>query len=80
LRNRLHPANVCVLRIKLGFVDTPMTASFKKGALWAKPETIACGIYRTIKKRQSVYLLWFWWPIMIIIRHIPEQIFKRMKL
>ncbi len=81
LRNRLHSANVCVLTIKPGFVDTPMTASFKKGALWAKPETIAYGIYRAIKRRKnSVYLPWFWWPIMMIIRLIPEAIFKRMKL
>ncbi len=81
LRNRLHSANVCVLTIKPGFVDTPMTASFKKGALWAKPETIAYGIYRAIKKRKnSVYLPWFWWQIMMIIRLMPEAIFKRMKL
>ena len=81
LRNRLHSANVCVLTIKPGFVDTPMTASFKKGALWAKPESVARGIYRAIKRRKNnVYLPWFWWPIMIIIRLIPEAIFKRMKL
>jgi hypothetical protein len=81
LRNRLQPANVCVLTIKPGFVDTPMTANFKKGALWAKPETVAKGIYRAIKKRKnSVYLPWFWGPIMMVIRHIPEPIFKRLKL
>jgi len=81
LRNRLHPANICVLTIKPGFVDTPMTADIKKGVLWAQPETIATGIYRAIKKRKNVvYLPWFWWPIMMIIRHIPEFIFKRMKL
>jgi decaprenylphospho-beta-D-erythro-pentofuranosid-2-ulose 2-reductase len=81
LRNRLHAANVCVLTIKPGFVDTPMTANFKKGALWAHPETVARGIYRAIKRRKnSVYLPWFWWPIMMIIGLIPEPIFKRMKL
>ncbi len=81
LRNRLHSANVCVLTIKPGFVDTPMTANFKKGALWAKPEAIARGIYRAIENRKNtVYLPGFWWLIMMIIRHIPEPIFKRMKL
>jgi len=81
LRNRLHSANVCVLTIKPGFVDTPMTADFKKGALWAKPETVADGIYRAINKRKNhVYLPWFWWFIMAIIKNIPEPIFKRMKL
>ncbi len=81
LRNRLHPANVCVLTIKPGFVDTPMTENFKKGILWAKPEGVARGIFRAIKKRRNiVYLPWFWWVIMMIIRHLPEFIFKRMKL
>jgi short-subunit dehydrogenase len=81
LRNRLHSANVCVLTIKPGFVDTPMTVDFKKGLLWAQPETVARGIYRAIQKRKNtVYLPWFWWVIMLIIRTIPEFIFKRMKL
>jgi short-subunit dehydrogenase len=81
LRNRLHSANICVLTIKPGFVDTPMTANFKKGALWAKPEAIARGIYRAIENRKNtVYLPGFWWLIMMMIRHIPEPIFKRMKL
>jgi hypothetical protein len=81
LRNRLHRANVCVLTIKPGPVDTPMTTHFKKGALWAKPEAIAQGIYHAIEKRKNVvYLPWFWRGIMGIIGHIPEPIFKRMKL
>lgn len=74
LRNRLQPANVCVLTIKPGFVDTPMTANFKKGALWAKPEAVARGIYRAIKKRKNVvYLPWFWWPIMMIIVRVVSE-------
>jgi short-subunit dehydrogenase len=81
LRNRLSPANICVLTIKPGFVDTPMTAHLKKGALWAQPETIATGIYRAIEKRKDiVYLPWFWSPIMGIVKAIPESIFKRLKL
>ena len=31
LRQRLHKSNVAVVTIKPGFVDTPMTAEFKKG-------------------------------------------------
>jgi len=82
LRNRLHSANVCVLNIKPGFVDTPMTAGIaRKGFLWAQPETIAQGIYQAIEKRKStVYLPGFWRLIMLVLRHIPESIFKRLKL
>lgn len=82
LRQRLAQSNVDVLTIKPGFVDTPMTAAIaNKGALWAKPDAIAAGIVRAIEKRRSVaYLPWFWQPIMLIIRHIPEFVFKKLKL
>lgn len=82
LRNRLAKANVDVVTIKPGFVDTPMTAELDKGGpLWAKPEQIATGIIKAMQKGKSeVYLPWFWWGIMLIIKHIPEANFKRMSL
>ncbi len=82
LRQRLAKSNVDVLTIKPGFVDTPMTAAIgNKGALWAKPDQVAAGIVRAIEKRRSVvYLPWFWRPIMLVIKHIPEFAFKKIKL
>jgi hypothetical protein len=82
LRNRVAKAGVQVLLVKPGFVDTPMTAAFeKKGLLWAQPEAIAAGILRAIAaKRDVVYLPWFWRWIMLVIRHIPERVFKRLSL
>lgn len=82
LRQRLAKSNVDVLTIKPGFVDTPMTANIaNKGALWAKPDQVAAGIVHAIDKRRSVvYLPWFWSLIMLIIKHIPEPIFKKLKL
>ncbi len=81
LRNRLASKGVQVLTVKPGFVDTPMTAAFKKGALWAQPDDIAAGILRAIgKKRDVVYLPGFWRAIMAVIRHIPEAVFKRLSL
>lgn len=81
LRQRMAKAGVTVITIKPGFVDTPMTRDFRKGALWAKPEAIAHGIVRAADRRASVvYLPRFWWLIMLVIRHIPEFIFKRLKL
>jgi len=81
LRNRLAKEGVQVLTIKPGFVDTPMTAAFKKGALWATPDAVARGILAAIDKgRDEVYLPWFWAGIMAIIRHIPERLFKRLSL
>lgn len=81
LRNRLYRSGVQVLTIKPGFVDTPMTREFKKGLLWVKPEVIAQGIVRAIDKRKDVvYLPFFWRYIMLIIKLIPEFIFKRLSL
>lgn len=81
LRQRLGKRGIAVVTIKPGFVDTPMTRDFKKGALWAKPGTIAAGIVKASDKGTPVaYLPWFWLGIMTIIRSIPEFIFKRISL
>jgi len=82
LRQRLAKANVNVLTIKPGFVDTPMTAAITpKGALWAQPDRVAAGIVKAIDSGRSVvYLPWFWRWIMLVIRLIPEPVFKRIKL
>ena len=81
LRNRLAKQGVQVLTIKPGFVDTPMTAAFAKGALWSAPPAIARGIVEAVgRKRDVVYLPGFWRAIMFVIRHVPERIFKRLSL
>jgi short-subunit dehydrogenase len=81
LRNRLGKAGVQVVTIKPGFVDTPMTRDFKKGLLWVKPEVIAHGIIKAVDKRKDVvYLPFFWRYIMLIIKLIPERLFKKMSL
>jgi decaprenylphospho-beta-D-erythro-pentofuranosid-2-ulose 2-reductase len=82
LRNRLSKADVNVLTIKPGFVDTPMTAHIpERGLLWAQPEDVAEGIVNAIDKQKDVvYLPRFWALIMLIIRSIPETIFKKLSL
>jgi decaprenylphospho-beta-D-erythro-pentofuranosid-2-ulose 2-reductase len=81
LGQRLHPAGINVLTIKPGFVDTPMTASFKKGALWATPAKVAKDIVHAIDKRKAVaYTPRFWALIMRVIISIPEAIFRKIRL
>lgn len=81
LRNRLHASGVRVVTFKPGFVDTPMTASFKKGLLFVKPEVVGRGICRALEgKGDVVYLPWFWRLIMLVIKLIPERLFKRMSI
>jgi decaprenylphospho-beta-D-erythro-pentofuranosid-2-ulose 2-reductase len=80
LRQRLRRRGVGVLLVKPGFVDTPMTAGFKKTALWATPQRVAQDILRAMDRGRSVlYTPWFWRWIMLIIRHVPEAVFVRMK-
>lgn len=81
LRNRLAKKNIAVTDLKLGFVDTPMTADFPKGALWATPDSVAKGIIAAMDgRRDIVYLPWFWRCIMTIIKSIPERIFKKLSI
>lgn len=81
LAQRLGKSGVHVLDIKPGFVDTPMTAEFDKGALWAKPEKVAQIIKKRISKKSSFsYTPAFWCIIMIIIKYLPKFIFNKVKL
>ncbi len=81
LRARLSKAGVAVVTIKPGFVDTPMTAHLKKNPLYAKPAAVGRRIYTAMLKGENVvYVPWFWRYIMLIIRHIPERVFKKLAL
>ncbi len=79
LRNRLSSSHIHVLTIKPGPVDTPMTAHLPKTFLFAKSEKIARDIYKAIqKKKEVVYTPLVWKLIMMIVRIIPEKIFKHL--
>ena len=81
LRNRLFASGVRVITIKPGFVDTAMTYGLPGLFLVASPQSIGERIVAALgKSADVVYLPWFWRYIMLIIKHIPEPIFKRMKL
>lgn len=81
LTQRLSKSGVHVLDIKPGFVDTPMTAEFDKGALWAQPQKVAEIIkYRISKKSSFSYTPAFWFVIMTIIKFIPKFVFNKVKL
>ena len=80
LRNRLAKKGVHVMTVKPGFCRTKMTENMElPGALTAEPEQVAHAIFQGLeKKRNVVYTLWMWQWIMLIIRHIPEFIFKKL--
>jgi short-subunit dehydrogenase len=80
LAGRLLPSGVAVISIKPGFVDTPMTARFRKGLLWAKPDTIARMIERRVAAAApgSFYAPGFWWLIMAAIK--PARVLYRLNI
>lgn len=82
LRNRLFHKGVHVLTVKPGFVYTRMTENLKTPAsLTAQPQEVAKDIYKAvIAKKDLIYTKWFWRYIMLIIKSIPEGIFKKLKL
>ena len=81
LRNRLTRAGAHVVTVKPGFVDTAMTWGIEGMFLVAPPEKVATDILRAVEKRRNViYTPFFWRYIMLIIRSIPEPIFKKMSI
>ncbi|MGC1489032.1 MAG: SDR family oxidoreductase [Albidovulum sp.] len=81
LRNRLTRAGGHVVTVKPGFVDTAMTWGLPGMFLVATPDAVAEDILNAVKKRRNViYTPFFWRYIMLIIRNIPEPIFKKLKI
>ncbi len=82
LRNRLYHSGIQVTTVKPGFMDTKMTYGMDlPKPLVASPEDAAIAIWDAVKRQKDeVYVLWFWRYIMLIIRHIPEFVFKRLHM
>lgn len=81
LRQRFHGSQITVVTIKPGFIDTPMTAAFDKGPLWATPDKVAEQLVKACDGRsRTVYVPGFWWLIMLAIRSLPEALFARLKI
>lgn len=83
LRNRLAPRGIPVLTIKPGFVATPMIAGTpaERSFLTASPDRVAADIERAILRGKDIlYTPWYWQPILLIVRSIPETIFKRLRM
>lgn len=81
LRNRLASKNINVITIKPGIVDTPMTAHLEKNFLFARVDVVGRQIYEAIQNpKDIVYIPSFWKWIMLVIKLIPESIFKKLNL
>lgn len=77
-RARMFRKGVSVTTVKPGFVDTAMTWGEIDSPLMASPEAFAEAVLKAAgNRREVVYVPFFWRFIMLIIRHVPERIFKR---
>ena len=82
LRNKLFHNKVHVITVLPGFVYTKMTEHLKlPKPLTAQPEDVANAIFNGVQKKKNIiYVKWFWKWIMFIITSVPESIFKKKKL
>ena len=82
LRNRLYDAQVNVLTVKPGFVATKMIEGMDlPEKLTAQPEEVAEDIFTAQQKGKSIlYTKWMWRWVMLIIKNIPEFMFKKMSI
>lgn len=82
LRNRLAEEGVHVLTVLPGFVATRMTEEMDlPDKLTARPEEVAEAVFHAVRRGKDViYVRRVWWLVMLIIRAIPERVFKRMKI
>jgi decaprenylphospho-beta-D-erythro-pentofuranosid-2-ulose 2-reductase len=82
LRNKMFHNKVHVMTVLPGFVYTKMTEHLQLPALLtAQPSDVANAIFDgTSKKKNIIYVKWFWRWIMLIITSVPEFIFKKKRL
>lgn len=81
LRARLWRAGVPVVTVKPGPVDTAMTFGLDKLPLLVPPQTVAQACLKAARRgTEVVYVPAPWRLIMAILRHIPERVFKRLKI
>jgi len=82
LRNRLYKSKVNVLTVKPGFVDTAMTKNMSLPKnLTSSSNFVANDIFKAQQNnKDTIYTKKIWWLIMLIIKFIPESIFKKLSI
>jgi short-subunit dehydrogenase len=80
MRSKYAGTGVHVMTVKPGFIDTRGTFAMNT-PLMADRKAVARIIIKAMyKKKNLIYVPWFWRYIMLIINNIPEFIFKRLSI
>ena len=81
LRAGIWRRGVRVITVKPGFVATQMTASMNlPPPLTAAPDEVGRAVVLAAERGTPVvYVRRLWWPIMTIIKLLPERVFMRLK-
>ena len=82
LRNRLAGTGVHVMTVLPGFVATRMTEGMDlPERLTTDPARLAARVVQAARARRNViYVKRVWWLVMLIIRTIPEPVFKTLRI
>ena len=76
LRQQLYKANVRVVTIKPGYVDTPMTQGLTS-PLMVSPQYVAKRIVASIQQRRHVYYIPGFWRILCgLLKLIPDTLYR----
>ena len=80
LRNRLSKSNTHVLTVIPGYINTNKNIERPK-LLTARPADVAKDIFNAQESNKNIiYTKWVWRYIMLVIRIIPEFIFKKLNI
>ena len=79
LRQKYYKDKISITTIILGFVDTKMLNKDKNKMskfLVSKPSAVAKNIVKSVENKKEIYYPFKWKIIMLIIKLIPEKLFK----
>lgn len=79
LDHKFHDQGLHVLCVKPGFVHTGMTAGLRPPPFAGEPDSVAADVLRAMERRAAVlYTPRLWALIMLLIRHLPRAVMRRL--
>lgn len=78
LDHRYRNQGLEVITVKPGFVETSMTAGMEPPPFAGEPEGVARDVLRALDRgKPELYTPWPWRWVMLVIRHLPRFVMRR---